>query len=472
MPSTFLVVALEELRYPFSSFAEFISGGIGIQSFHLVVGLIGIILVYITTLKRKSHLSYKLALLVVATSPFNNPAYSLYAGFSLSELTGIALLAFLIYEICNGASRLKPITNENLLSATIGFKLFLFFLLLAASIVSVCLWSITGLPYSFSLDNQPLVFIQANTRLLFATLSALILASTIKTSSTGREVRDAYDCLSQVVILIFICQAICYLVLFSGTTPYGTFLGAGFSLFPAFGAVSNERGHLGRLICFFPGLISLLVAFMNHKYVSTVLSRSFVFAPSLIVPLTIFSVILTMSSSSLALMASWLFSLIFLFAVRTLSLLRVSKGLMSKLMPALTALIVVATTFFDGLSASFAKIIDLVFYSEYDGVRALSIESLPFLWGTGYYGSSGRELLPIKATDSGFSVSTEYFGVSYLIFLFLIGAFSIFLASKYLFKTGSSIALLSAALCVQIFVFCLSEVSIGQYSMVFAWFLV
>jgi hypothetical protein len=325
-------------------------------------------------------------------------------------------------------------------------------------------------------ELSAIVYPIANLRLLSSICVGFVVSRAISSCShSARSLLFGALCIATSSILLI--QIVNYIMFFAlGVPPYGTFQGASFLDFPAFGAVSIERGHLGRIISFFPLIFySLLDAQRSY---STVVF----FAPkqnSLISFLEPFpfhycwiwissvSVLFTLSTSAYSLLLVFLFSLLIFrapsFCHSFLSSPRISPRLLFAFLMILFSFLALRHSLLPVLSKAFS----MVFEGQSE-VRSFDNVDLTF-FGAGFWGSQGRMFLGLNSYDLGVSVSLRYFGVFYPFFIVsmaLLSALRAFssalpLASRGLYVSGA----------IAVLLFNCFEVSLGQYTAVAAWFL-
>jgi hypothetical protein len=235
---------VEELRYPFLSVFEFFADGYWMQAsgLHLFFGWIGLLILSTIILTRESSLAIKFTTIYFAAFIFNNYAYSI-ENIRFSEFFGI-VAAFL---------SLKSSRKNNLHQSIIGYSLLLtaFIALMHVILIKII--------YP-SLDNeieQFLVRIVLVARIIVLGLVAINFKKEFDTSlKINRLIKDVVF-FGVLGIVIYFIQMV---VLLTGTVPFGTFLDAGFTGFPAFGSVSIERGHFAKLfVPLFPFYAMLLI---------------------------------------------------------------------------------------------------------------------------------------------------------------------------------------------------------------------
>ncbi len=459
-------VTVQELRYPFSNFIEF-GGFLGSpSSAGIIIGFFGIISILYLSLVRRSSAEIKFAAASVALAPFNNPAYS-FVGISPPDICAFAALLLFIRSFFLSY---RHISTPFAIDQTLVLRVIPY--------VSLLLGSLLGFlsPRSLSLSNGTgsdlFTFLTANLRLLSSVAVGIILSRSIRGSQSFYLIPFFHALLRISVCCILSVQLVGYVLFLAGIPLYGTFQGAGFIDFPAFGAVSIERGHLGRIICFFPFLLLTLYHQSRSSSLPSSPSQSAISSHSSYlnhgykwVWLSIFSVILTFSTSAYAMLFVFLFSNA-LFRLPS-SLLLISRLRLRRAWLALAAFILIASLQFQSiLMPIFAKAFDMVFSgsAEVRGLQPLTFSLL----GRGFWGSQGRLDIGVDSFDLGYSVSTQYFGVFYLIFIALLAVIGLVYPLR---RTGandlSSLRVSGVAL---VLFFNIFEVSLGQYTAVASWF--
>lgn len=230
--------SFQELRYPFTSLAEFIGGGYWLQraGWHLTLGLAVLVSLSVRVLVQPGPLLRKLIVLYFATALYNNPAYSL-GGFRFGELCGVLSAGIVAGGLLAG----RRISLDR-----VGAPLVVGALLIAAHA------ALASIVY-------PRVDPDLQTRVLRAMLVGriFVLGLVVLGIEETFTTRESLDTLVRTAVAFGVAAAVIYLVqagLFvTGTVPYGTYWDAGFTGIPSFGAVSIERGHFGKFfVLLFP----------------------------------------------------------------------------------------------------------------------------------------------------------------------------------------------------------------------------
>jgi hypothetical protein len=235
---------IEELRYPFLSVVEFFADGYWMQAqgLHLMFGWIGLLILSLIVFLRKSSLFIKFTTIYFAAFIFNNYAYSI-GNIRFSEFFGI-IAAFI---------SLKSIEKLNLRQSIIGYAL-LFTAFIALMHVFFIKLVYPGLDSEI---EQFLIRITLVARIMVLGLVAISFKKEFDTSSKINQLIKDIVFFGVLGIIIYFIQIV---VLLTGTLPFGTFLDAGFTGFPAFGSVSIERGHFAKLfVPLFPFYAILLI---------------------------------------------------------------------------------------------------------------------------------------------------------------------------------------------------------------------
>lgn len=236
----------QELRYPFESFIEFVSGGYWSQTaaLHLLLGFVVLVALTIRLGLSRTPLLEKLIILHFASAIFNNPAYSL-AGLRFGELSGVFAALMVLWTIL-GRGRVE--------TSRVGVPL------IVAGVVILCYSSFVQLLY-------PELGPDMATQVLRAVVTAKIALLGIVIVGMERTFTpESYQRLMRQMVIFATAATLLYLVqagvFLSGTIPYGTYWDAGFTGVPSFGAVSIERGHFGKfLVPVFPFFLYMSIRF-------------------------------------------------------------------------------------------------------------------------------------------------------------------------------------------------------------------
>jgi hypothetical protein len=227
---------IEENRYPFDNFSQFLSGGYWLQleALHLLLGWLFVCLLSFFVLRRKSiALQFRFATLYFVFAVFTNPAYD-FVGLKINEIFGlITIILMLLFRRSNGPTLQSA-------SVVIVGLLVLFTTSVLHNLLVVAIYP------ALNPDIATLVIRAA------VNIKILVLACNLMVIGHGIR-RDApLDVLIKPLVLAGTFALTMYLlqaaVLLSGTVPFGTYLDAGYIGIPAFGSVSIERGHFGKFM--------------------------------------------------------------------------------------------------------------------------------------------------------------------------------------------------------------------------------
>ena len=422
----------------------------------LLVGFGAVCVIIHKVLFSSVPIPLRLAILVIVLAPFNNPAFSL-GGVALSDAFGLLLVVLSVFRPSN------VIGGDNLV-----IKQLPFYLLLVASFIGFVLSFFLGYSPVLGDVDAAKIFLFSNLRLVVAFLAGSALFLSVRSPANSLFVIRV---LTIAVFSILLSQLIGYLViLVFGVFPFGTFETAGFAPIPSFGAVSHERGRLGRLISFFPALLLLV----SEKIPSRLLHRTLRIPLLFVVGASCFSILLTFSGSSYGLMAAFLGVSLFTSLAISLGPLKFSRVAVTSIFASLLACLVLLCCFpvvVDGLIAVIGKTLGFLFLGDGGDVRsirtALDTQTLR-AFGIGFHGSFGRDLTEVSATDLGIGVGPAYFGVFYFLFIVTI----LFLAARSLIKSDSVFLPVRAGAIAQFVLFYVAETSFGQYPAVAMWFLI
>ena len=447
-------VLVEELRYPFSSLIDFLAYAQNPSALIILIGFIALIRISFVSISGSPNLYTGFAICSLVTSPFNNPAYTLFS-IAPSDVFGFLSIATLLY-----ATSHRPLSLGTLGARGLFSKIFPYLLLFVGSIIGFSYHSFINSSSYLTFDSS--YFITSNLRLLVSTGVCIAIFGVSRAPFRDLLLKAITEC----VWWILFCQLLGYLLFFLlGIAPYGTFQGAGFIDFPAFGIFSIERGHLGRIIVFFPILLLVLGALSLREgtslYNANISSRKLglAFAASLL------SVILTFSASAYIVFSVFLVSLTLLKFLFYLTRFKLSFSFAWLLF-----IILLLTPLLSlYLYPVFSKVIDMTVGGSGE-VRAINGLFDGFrIIGSGYYGSQGRTQTGLQSYDLGFVVSSFYFGIFYIVFLLFIFSTATSCLISRSYRIGlDSLLFISSYLAFLVFGF--SEVSIAQLTSIALWF--
>lgn len=232
---------LIDLRYPFNSLPQFLSGGYysAWQASHLLIAWIGILIITVLKIAGQSEkrLFEHFAVLSVIFAPYSNPAFMIY-GLSLSDIFGLLTVVVYVFALFLPQGT-KPVVPWIWVS---------FWVLIAVHSLFV---------FSFYDLGSQKEFFQRSVlvaRPLMAVLVAAIVFKDLKKNASKKRVYYRLACFSlSIAAVVYVWQSYMFQ---SGIVPYGTMPSAGFGGV-RFGGVSNEGGHLAKLS--FPVLVTLLL---------------------------------------------------------------------------------------------------------------------------------------------------------------------------------------------------------------------
>jgi hypothetical protein len=367
------VEELQELRYPFLSFIQFVKDGYWLhrEAAHLMAGLVFLAAFSVYLLRSRAALIEKLVVFFFAAAIFNNPAYTV-AGLRFNEIAGGLAAALLVAAI---AWRRRSVPTS-----PIGYALCLAGALIAVHALVVAI--------GFPDVNQP----AERTVLRVAVIGKIFVLGIVAFAfdryfREERRVRWLVSCVvacGSVASLIYLFQAGVFL---SGTLPYGTYWDAGFTGVPSFGSVSIERGHFGKF------LVPLFPFFLLHA----------LWGRSVIPLLLLVSVsLVNFSASNLAFLAGYL-GLAVLFFRRRIARPRtlVPAGL------AAGAIVALGWRFREQYDGVVEKIVALGLRGGDEGGRSFALLQqfvAEYPMGISYGGSTLRELPWMPQLNMGFYV--------------------------------------------------------------------
>lgn len=244
-----MLIAFEELGYPWSSAIDFWFDGywIELNAIHLVLATFFIGYLFCNIISRTSlSFEFRCAVLYFSLTVFNNPAFSFF-GINPNEFFGS--VGFLI-----ALTKGSLIHKRSYSVAVIGLIL----LFIAGFIHSMMATFVY--PELVQDLNSFLIKIAVNLKILVLAVNLGIVGAQIS-RGVGLEILLATVVKSGMfALLMYILQTI---LMGIGSLPYGTYMDAGFIGLPSFGSVSIERGHFGKFMApYFP---FFLYAFVEWK---------------------------------------------------------------------------------------------------------------------------------------------------------------------------------------------------------------
>jgi hypothetical protein len=222
--------SVQEVRYPFTSVIEFVSGGyaLNIQGFHLTIGWLALIFLSVSILRRKDSYYVKFTSIYFAGNIFSNFAYVLN-GVRFSEFCGI------IAAICYFNKSYKKRYNSPVSIALIS-------VVLIASIQYLIV-VLFFQDIDVSIEDKILRFSLILKILVLGIVAAGFNEEFNNIDSIKILIKDIIS-FGKIGMYIYVLQ---FILVLSGNIPFGTYQDAGYTGFPSFGSVSVERGHFAKL---------------------------------------------------------------------------------------------------------------------------------------------------------------------------------------------------------------------------------
>lgn len=351
---------LEEVRYPFSSAAEFFGSSYwaDVAALHLDFAWLAAALMAALVLVRRGSVGRKLVALYFGLTPFNNFAFQILPGSSLGDIFGVL-------AVCYYAMLLTGPLRMRMRPSPVGLTICAVALLAAAHALVIAIFY-----PRLNADGAGLLRFVVTAKILVLGLCCCLFDRVFTE-------KEHIDWLIRTVVNFAVIGLATYvlqgLLLLTGTAPYGTYLDAGFVGFPSFAGICIERGHFGKMMT--PLFPLFLYAALKQK-------RTRVFLGFVGVTLVNFS------ASSLAFFASYVTVAMYNFRGR---LLRVKVAVAMLGASALVAYFV-ATTWVLWVALA-DKIHQLVIQGDSEGGRGIDtfmsyLAAYPF--GISYGGSSLR----------------------------------------------------------------------------------
>jgi hypothetical protein len=229
----------DELRYPFATLSEFVSGGYFAEraGLHLTIALIVFAILTMQVMVGRGSVLQRLITVFFAGTVYNNPAFAVPGGLHLNEIAGV-VASFWIGVLLLGGLRMHL--------RGVGIPLLIGGLVMLVHAAFVSVLDITVVP-----DNSTaIVRVVLLARIFVLAIIALGIEALYTTTDDFETLMNAMVRFGVAAIAIYFLQTGIFL---SGTRPYGTYWDAGFTGIPSFGAVSIERGHFGKfLVMLFP----------------------------------------------------------------------------------------------------------------------------------------------------------------------------------------------------------------------------
>lgn len=396
-----------DVRYPFDNFLEFISGnyGLRLEGIHLTIAFLFIFIGALTVYRYSNRQYLKtISILYFCLQPFNNPSFTLL-GLSLADMCGSFIAAACLFQFYTRGIRFNALLS--------GISLFF----LIAFFHGALIWAL----YPEFSESSSLI-----ARYIVVIKIAVFLMNFCWIYSTQR-MEDFFLPLvkSLGLFTVFIC--VVYLiqitVFFTGTIPYGSFSGAGFSSMVSFGGVSIERGHLSKFMS--PLLVSVLLCSFLYRYKF----RSVLYYIIMLI---------NFSASGLSFMVIQFFAASFVFTNYLRRMLFSYRGAL-----AIFVIGALSWQFFDAYGAIVNKIFDIAIKGDESqgggrsiGVFLKYISNYPL--GIGYSASTFRTAPDLPEINMGiYAFITQ---LSFISILFMIALISLTFRAFFLFKNGSVVS--------------------------------
>lgn len=226
---------IEELRYPFESVFEFVSGGYysELEALHLTLGFIFIVwLCGRVVLSDRHPLPSRFSALYFGLALFTNPAYDV-GGLKFNELLGVfaVLLCFVLPR-----QHVPKLSAASPVARAIGLVFIL------GLLQNLCLAFIYP---QLNADLATLATRMAvNFKVLVLAANLVIMGNAVRQAGPGFIVKAVVAC-GTFGLLMYMLQVA---MILTGRFPYGTYIDAGYIGIPSFGSVSIERGHFGKFM--------------------------------------------------------------------------------------------------------------------------------------------------------------------------------------------------------------------------------
>jgi hypothetical protein len=360
----------DELRYPFATLFDFVSGGYFAEraGLHLTIALIVFAVLSMQVMLGRGTVLQRLITVFFAGTVYNNPAFSVPGGLHFNEIAGV-IAAFWLGVLLLGGLRM------NLRGVGIPLLVGGLVMLIHAAFVAVIDNSVV--PDTTTAIMRGVLL----TRIFVLGVVALGMEELFTTTEDFEALMNAIVRFGVAAIAIYFLQTGVFL---SGTRPYGTYWDAGFTGIPSFGSVSIERGHFGKfLIMLFP---FFAWAAMKHR-------RWLPMGLFLLVTLVNFS------ASSMSFLAGYV-----VITVIVLHRYVIRPAAVKWLVPAGLALVVLASRFGEQYGGLIQKVLQLGLKGDAEGGRSFSVleaylSAHPF--GLGYSGSTLRSVGTLPMINMG-----------------------------------------------------------------------
>ena len=360
----------DELRYPFTTLFEFVSGGYFAEraGLHLTIALIVFAILTMQVMLGRGTVLQRLITVFFAGTVYNNPVFAVPGGLHFNELAGIAAAFWLGVLLLAGM-------RMNLRGVGIPLIVAGLVMLVHAAFVSVL---DTAVVPDTATAVVRLVLLA---RIFVLAVIALGIEALYTTTEDFEALMNAMVRFGVAAIVIYFLQTGVFL---SGTRPYGTYWDAGFTGIPSFGSVSIERGHFGKfLIILFP--FFAWAAMRQRRWI----------------PMGMFVLVtlVNFSASSMSFLAGYV-----LITVLVLHRYVIRPAAVKWLIPAGVTVIILASKFGEQYGGLIQKILQVGFKGEGEGGRGMSVleaylSAHPL--GLGYSGSTLRNIGTLPMINMG-----------------------------------------------------------------------
>jgi hypothetical protein len=236
---------LAELRYPFGTSWEFLSGYLTDKAaLHLVFGWIAAIFLVLRISVAHESWARKLLTAYFGLTLFNNPAFQVLPGSSLGDIFGVLCVIYFGASVCTSA-KARRLSLLGVAICGVGIVFAIHAVLVGALY-----------PELNAADAGVLRFLVISKVFVFG-ISVCLFDQAFDSEDQLLWFLRCVVSFALVGIAAYFIQAA---LLVTGTPPYGTYLDAGYIGFPSFGSVSIERGHFGKFLTpLFPVFLYLML---------------------------------------------------------------------------------------------------------------------------------------------------------------------------------------------------------------------
>ena len=360
----------DELRYPFTTLFEFVSGGYfaELAGLHLTIALIVFAILAMQVMRGRGTVLQKLITLFFAGTVYNNPAFAVPGGLHFNEIAGVVASLWLGGLLLGGLRiNLRGVGVPLLVGALV--------MLIHAAFVSVL--DVAVVPDTATAIVRGVLL----ARIFVLGIIALGMESLYTTTEDFEALMNAMVRFGVAAIAIYFLQTAVFL---SGTRPYGTYWDAGFTGIPSFGSVSIERGHFGKfLVILFP--FFAWAAMQQRRWV----------------PMGLFLLVtlVNFSASSMSFLAGYV-----VITVLVLHRYVIRPAAVKWLVPVVVAVVLLASRFGEQYGGLIEKVLQVGFRGGSEGGRGFSVleaylSAHPF--GLGYSGSTLRNVGDLPMINMG-----------------------------------------------------------------------